>query len=838
MEEDYRHIGWLSFRVFPSLSGIVFLFALLINKLFNQKSMFMSTRFLLTAVLTVIPFAIYADGLPEKSLLNNEADTIAYSLREITVSSTIENSRISPLRVTSIDKEQIKMKSAGRTFPELLKEVPGVFATPESGSFADARINIRGFRQENISVLLNGIPISGLTSGSMFWNNWVGLTDATSTIRLQKGIGASMLSDNSVGGTINIVTKSPTDLRSLDVGYYYTDYQLSRGYFTYNSGETGNGWGFSLSGSYLWGHGYVEATDASAGAYMLSISKRIDNRHSLLFTALGGPECHQQRSQRLTYPEMERYGRGYNKNWGPYREEDGKTVQKNISVNNYFKPYFTINYLYTNKNNLKINSALYMAIGNGGGNRAESKGKKIISYQKEGHIDWDAVMADNRASAARGESAQNILGDYMAGHTQFGALTSLIWTPDSSLTLEGGLHYQLYNTWEKEKITDLLGGDFWYEDYEHNSLAGIDGRNPIKRVGDCIRTNNGKKHDYGTLYASMIYKKKKVVLNGGASLYGAVIKRWDKYNYKEGEQYSKTAVGTGGSIKGGILYKLDLKHSLYLNAAAYSRIPYSDVYFSSGNNSISGNIKNEKNLLGEFGYRFTHYRGAVEATLYGAYWFNKSLMSNPYKPLEEDARRYMVTGLDALHYGMEIEGHYLISTWAKLYANASFASWRWKNNVHATIYDDYSTQPIDNINVYSNGLPVGDAPQTQIGAAAEVTPFRHLISAAARQISKLTLSADWQYGNRYWAEFKPDSRTDPNDKANPYRIPAYHVVNLNLSNRFDFNAFDVTVFFSLNNLLDSKYIIRGADGADHTKESFTGYWGAPRNLVMGLSLHF
>ena len=142
----------------------------------------MSTRFFLfTFLLAFVPSVTYADGFPEENMLYDEADTTAILLDEITVSAGIRNTRTSPLRLTSIDEKDIKVKSAGKTFPELLREIPGVYATPETGSFGDAKINIRGFQQENISVLLNGIPISGLTSGSMFWNNWLGLTDATST---------------------------------------------------------------------------------------------------------------------------------------------------------------------------------------------------------------------------------------------------------------------------------------------------------------------------------------------------------------------------------------------------------------------------------------------------------------------------------------------------------------------------------------------------------------------------------------------------------------------------------------------------------------------------------
>jgi len=166
----------------------------------------------------------------EKKLLNAAADEgnpavqlpdSSILIKEIIVSSGVKRKNVSPLRLVDIDEKTIAVQAAGKTYPELLKDIPGIYATAETGSYGDAKINIRGFKQENISVLLNGIPISGLTSGSMYWNNWLGLTDATATIQVQKGVGGSMLSDNSVGGSINIVTKSPGKTPTYGVGYNY-----------------------------------------------------------------------------------------------------------------------------------------------------------------------------------------------------------------------------------------------------------------------------------------------------------------------------------------------------------------------------------------------------------------------------------------------------------------------------------------------------------------------------------------------------------------------------------------------------------------------------------------
>ena len=414
--------------------------------------------------------------LPDSSIL----------IKEIIVSSGVKRKNVSPLRLVDIDEKTIAVQAAGKTYPELLKDIPGIYATAETGSYGDAKINIRGFKQENISVLLNGIPISGLTSGSMYWNNWLGLTDATATIQVQKGVGGSMLSDNSVGGSINIVTKSPGKTPTYGVGYNYAGGGTSKAFINYNSGELGKGWGVSFLVSKVWGDSWVECTDVDAWSYLLSVSKKINQKHSFLFTAMGSPEKHSQRSARLTYDEVQKYGRDYSKNWGYITLPDGSKEARSISRNNYHKPYFTLNHYYNAKvgekqRNFRLNNAIYLALAHGGGYWTETKGKSIAAHQTNGHVDWDAVVAENRAAYANGttekeKSAQNALSDYIAGHTQIGAKSAFELDLSEKFSLGGGFHYQGYFTWEKEQITDLLGGEYWYEDYASNHL-------PVQQVG-------------------------------------------------------------------------------------------------------------------------------------------------------------------------------------------------------------------------------------------------------------------------------------------------------------------------------------------------------------------
>ncbi|MGM9785621.1 MAG: TonB-dependent receptor [Candidatus Cryptobacteroides sp.] len=793
----------------------------------------MKTNFILMgiAILMATPSVSAFDAQARDGKVPELSDTL--SIQEAVIHYTFASTSSSPLRLTTIDVDKLKSRATARTYPELLKDIPGLYGTSESGSYGDARLNIRGFRQENISVMLNGIPISGLVSGSMYWNNWMGLADATYSVQVQKGTGSSLLADGSVGGTVNVVTDAVADRFRAETGIYGGLYGTVKAYLKVSSGELPKGWAVNAMASYVGGKGYVDATNVNSYAYMLNVSKHIGPDHVLIFTALGSPEKHDQRSTRLSSAEIDRYGVRYNKNWG---WRDGEEF--NLSSNHYFKPYFTLQHIWKGER-ISMRNSLYLALANGGGRWSETKGAPVSSFMKDGQIDWAAAIDANRTAdlsngagltGTEGVEAMNILSDYQAGHTQAGAIASMEYKITERWKLGAGLHYMYYSTWEREQITDLLGADYWYEDYVSKSLAGLAGRDPIKHVGDFVRTNNGKTTNHGTVYLSASHSSEHLNVNIGASGFGCIVRRWDRYNYLPESCFSDIAGGLGASIKAGVLYKIDRRHAIYASGGWYSRLPYSNVWFSSGNNEISKDVHNERNILGELGWRFVWNRGGLELTGYYAYWKNKTLMSNPYKVADQYETKYMVTGLDAAHAGFEAEVYCNITEWLKISAFASVGDWRWKNDVQAGIFDNYSGMEIGRVNVYADGLPVGDAPQTQLGAVMEV-----------RMPAGFALLARWQFNDRMYADFDPVTRTDSEDRSPSYRFPSCHLLGASLSwtrEQTSLREPSFTVFLTGENLLDVLYIERGKDGATHDLASFRGYWGFGRNFSFGLRLSF
>ena len=88
--------------------------------------------------------------------------------------------RQTPVAVSTLTTAEIEERIGNLELPELLNSTPGVFATGGGGAFGDSRITIRGFQQENIAVLINGMPVNDMENGRVYWSNWAGLTDVVS----------------------------------------------------------------------------------------------------------------------------------------------------------------------------------------------------------------------------------------------------------------------------------------------------------------------------------------------------------------------------------------------------------------------------------------------------------------------------------------------------------------------------------------------------------------------------------------------------------------------------------------------------------------------------------
>ena len=270
----------------------------------------------------------------------------AESLDEIVITATsFAIDRKTPVAVSTIRAEAIEMKLGTQEFPEILKSTPGVYATKQGGGYGDSRINLRGFSSENVAVMINGVPVNDMESGAVYWSNWAGLSDVTSAMQVQRGLGASKVAVPSIGGTINIISKS-TDA---ETGGNITMSTGNDGYqkygMTLSTGLMDNGLAITASAAKISGDGYVNGTQFSGVNYFLNVSKILNADHKLSFNVIGAQQTHGQRYNTRTIAQnraTEQGGKRFNPDWG-YR--NGQI--ENISFNFYHKPQISLNHDWT-----------------------------------------------------------------------------------------------------------------------------------------------------------------------------------------------------------------------------------------------------------------------------------------------------------------------------------------------------------------------------------------------------------------------------------------------------------------------------------------------------------
>ncbi|MGC8864791.1 MAG: TonB-dependent receptor [Bacteroidales bacterium] len=735
----------------------------------------------------------------------------------------------SPLNVRNISQREIRQYNTGLSYPELMRNIPGIYASGLGGGVGDAAINIRGFKQENLALTLNGIPIGSVENGLVYWSNWDGLQEATQSLQVQKGMGSAELAFNALGGTINISTHAPATEEGGQISYYTTDYGLQRTSLSLSTGNLSNGWRFSFVGSRTVGKGYADGTQVNTWSYFLFGEKVFNARHRIIVSLIGSPDRHGQRASKLSFNDIKSRGIRYNPDWGTYY---GRAI--NLQENFYHKPLLSISHYWTLDEKSQLATSLYASYGSGGGRWAENfSGAPVFAYRTlSGQIDWDALaLANSTHNDIYITSSNDTLRNFslnartlfLASHYWAGILSVYSHNFSKSFNLKIGLHGRHFKSWLWEEIDDLMGGNFFIDDYAW-AIEGRAGRNILKYRGDKVRIDNGAIVDLAASFARLEYTSGKLAANLSAGANYNGYQREDRYNYPS-HPASEKIYRLGWETKGGIVYQVSRVIKAYATGGFITRAPYHKFVFPNYNNNPAHDLRNEKiasmdvglgGKLGSFSYNLNFYN---------IRWDDKSLLSNEYLLIDNrTTTRAMVSGLGALHRGLEAELSFEDPKLGLvLGSHLSLGNWKWKNNVRALLFNN-ENQLIDTVEVYADGLYVGDAPQLQAGLYLNKS-----------LTGGITLFTSYSWNDRFYADFDPSTRTRPGE-GQPYKIPAFGLWDARLNYKTQVLGKPADFALACSNILNKEYIMRGEDGAMHNQESFRGYWGPGRSFHLFLRL--
>ena len=759
--------------------------------------------------------------------------TTSIGLKEVAVMSSYGIDRKTPAAISSVTTRFAAENLGSQELPELLKVTPSAFITKGGGGLGDSRINIRGFDQKNVAVLINGVPVNDMESGWVYFSNWAGIGDALKQMQVQRGLGASKLAIQSVGGTLNIITKTTDAEKGGSIQQSLTDYGQSKTVLSLSTGNTKRG-AFSFVGSTTQGNGYVQGTYSKAYSYFLSYAKDLGTHHKIQIIALGAPQEHGQRSSRLTPAEYDKYGLKYNKDLYTLGGE-----LKNININYYHKPIFSANDYWTINDKTSITTSVYGSIGHGGGSGAIGSYASTIVRDAEGHLVMDPQAVINANSLT---GTKYGIRNSINNHTWYGVLSTLNHKLSNTLDLTFGLDGRSYKGTHFREMRDLVGG-VYYKDL-FNTMARVDANasdyidiTKVTPTNNRIAYDNDGLVDYGGTFGQLEYSKGKL----SAFIQGAIsetqYQRADRYYVNAAEKLSEKVKLTGYNYKGGFNYNLDDHNNVFVNAGQYSRAPYFSFIFNGSSpatttavnsgNVVNSNIQNEKATAYEAGYGFRSRIFRLKVNAYYTEFKNRSLTSPLLTGPGGTQYRALIVGQGALHKGVEIEGALKASKKLDLTGFASFGDWRWKGNATATLRDDIKNVDVKT-NIYSDGLFVGDQPQTQVGGN-----IRYQVT------KKLDIGATGTFNDKYYAYYDPSARTNAAVTKQPFKLTAFGVADARIGYKFKIGKFDSYAQAHVYNLLDEKYWIEANDASGTAAGTLgSGFKGWGRNSDVSLKINF
>lgn len=812
-------------------------------------------------------------------------------LADVVVTQSIARTRQTPVALSQVNAADIDFKLGNQEFPEVLKTTPGVWTTREGGGFGDAKTNMRGFKSENVAVVINGIPINDMEWGGVYWSNWAGLSDVTSSMQTQRGLGAAIISSPSIGGTINITTRSTDAKRGGSAWYGMGNDMMQNFGLMLSTGLMKNGWAITVLGSRKWGDGYIQGTDYNAYNYFVNVSKRIGDNHQLSLTAFGAPQSHYQRS-RMDGLSIE--------GWQAAQEYMGDEVayrynptfgygmhgeRKSSSYNFYHKPQISLGHIWQIDYKSSLSTTVYASFSTGGGYSGQGHGSyngNSLSYSSwygasqgklntlfrcpDGTFDYAAIQRMNMESDA---GSNMVMTTSNNDHEWYGLVSTYKneFIP-KTLTFTGGIDVRYYIGHHYNKILDLYEGDY-YMNYEtrglvkpYNNSAALDPDWKFEKlgVGDIVYRNYkgyvAQEGAYAQAEYTALDNRLTAILAGALN----VTSYWrrDKFFYDKEHERSKTKSFLGGTIKGGVNYNINRHNNVYVNGGYISRAPFFSygVFLSSASsNLINPDAKNSKIGSVELGYGFHSPKFSANVNLYYTKWLDKSDKTTTRSgeirqgPLAGQYYYISLSGVNARHLGAEVNAKYIPTHWVEFDAMFSIGDWTWDSDPTGYFYTNDGQPLADLRGTIASGILAPDHKRAtlyqkgrKIGGSAQTTGF---FGVTFRPFKGFRIGADWTCSARNYSDYEVSSSSyEGNDEifvAKPWKIPFGNELDLNVSYRFKIGGVNATVYGNVNNLFNNYYVkdaftLSDTDGT--WNNAFRVFYSYGRSFSVKLKINF
>jgi len=747
-------------------------------------------------------------------------EPVSGALNEVVVSAnqSLAIDRQTPIAVSSVGAKYIEEKGAGAEFPELLKSTPGVTVSRAGGGYGDSRIAIRGFNSNNLALLINGLPVQDPEAGKIFWNDWAGLADVTTSMQVQRGLSASRVAVPSLGGTINITTKSLESQQGGTISQSIGSYGATKTSFSYATGLTPNGWAASFLLSKSQGQGNAEGLYYTGYSYFANLSKILSKNQTLSLNFMGAAQSH---GQRYTYQTINTYRAApqgeqrFNSDWGVLY---GK--QYSAEINRYNKPLLSLSHDWKINETSSLSTILYGSYGTGAavylaGAQAgltpdQATAPRIGDFYSP--IDFDAIVATNKARPDG--STATYINQAQNDHYQYGLISTFKKTV-KDINFLGGVDLRGYHRNNYYVLNNLLGGSYWLDNNDIN--------NPNRHtvVGDKINQN----YDVD-IFSEGIFAQAEYVKNdwsafltvGGNNTSNRKIDYFD-YTPTQAGRKSPWVNFIGFQVKGGANYNIDAHNNVFANIGTVEKPPLVATIFPNTRSTIVNDTKTLEKLFSyELGYGYRSSTFTANVNLYRSQYNNRSkVISGPAN--QDGSRPYgNVNGINELHQGIEVDAKFRPLKIVTISGMVSIGDYKYTSNSGSVFLssDNPATKPITYASLPLKGMIIGDFG----GTAASNAQTSMAGGVDIDVLPKVRLGGNINYYSRFFASYDMSTLNTVTGTYNPVKLPSYSTIDLNIAYRFKFAGLDASFIGNVYNLLNTKYL---AEAVDRTPSSTASY---------------
>lgn len=761
--------------------------------------------------------------------------------------------------ITLSDDELNDDTSASDNISGLLSSSLDVFQRTAAFEFSSSFFRVRGLDSENASVLINGIEMNKVYNGRPQWSNWGGLNDVMRNRELTSGLTPSSYNFGGILGTTNINLRASQASPGGRVTYSSSNRSYTnRLMATYATGIINDGWAFTFSLARRWGNeGFQDGTLYDANSFFASIEKVFNDKHSLNFVSIYAPN-RRGKSAPHTQEVYDLKGIKYNEYWGYL---DGE--KRNSRIKEVEEPILMLNHYWDFNSKTRLNTNVgyqFGKLGNsrldygGGANPSPAYYQKLPSYfladndgpdyagayiaeqdfLEGGQIDWERILDANLTNNINGLNAAYVLYEDRSDDKQLTVNSILNAELSEHILLNASANYKKLKSENFGEVIDVLGSNTGVLNVDSFDNFQYDAQNPDRIIGEGekYRYNYNLYADVMSAYAQGQFKYNKVDFYISGSISNTKYQReglWEHSKFAGNRSFGKgeKLSFTGFGAKAGFTYKITGKHLFDANAGYITRAPSLRNTYSNSreNHSIVRNIEEEKVSAIDASYIFrssivkaklTGYYSKIEDANEVSFYFADGLSGFEIENNDTSAFvQEVLQGVDKKHLGVELGIEAQVTPTIKLKGVLSVGEFTYDNNPDLYLTSSSFTSTDGSISYGEANLKdykIAGGPQRAASVGFEYRdPDYWWFGATANFFSNTYLDINTLTRTRNFyldvdgLPFNDYDEAIATNLLKQEKFDDYMVVNLIGGKSWRIGGKYISVFASINNLLDKEY---------------------------------